>query len=175
MIVYEPIPLHQAEALSNLAQRIYKQHYTYLWSPENLVSYLHEVYSPAFFAHCLQDPNYAIFWAKEEIPLGYVMLKKKQPLPTKQPASYLHRIYLAEEAQGLGIGKKLMGLAETEAQKAGNTSIWLHAMKSGRAAIQFYEYMGFCKNGEEVFDMIPLKTPELAKMWIMTKTLNMPI
>jgi GNAT superfamily N-acetyltransferase len=64
----------------------------------------------------------------------------------------VRQVAVAANMQGLGLGKKMMGFAETQAVGKGYRLIWLHARAT---ALPFYETLEYKKAGE-LFEEIGL-------------------
>ncbi|AWH85718.1 GNAT family N-acetyltransferase [Flavobacterium album] len=60
----------------------------------------------------------------------------------------IHKLYVLPEAQGKGIGQKLLAVIENEASKNTNDKIVLNVNRYNKA-VNFYQKSGFIKIGEE--------------------------
>jgi ribosomal protein S18 acetylase RimI-like enzyme len=56
-------------------------------------------------------------------------------------------IYILSDYFGLGIGRKLMDICYKELEEYKNIILWV--LKTNKHAIDFYEYVGFAKDGTE--------------------------
>lgn len=72
---------------------------------------------------------------------GYVHMRLPMDIA---PAAYLHALYLTPKAAGQGYARRLMDLAEREAQERGHPQMMLHASKT---ALGFYEKIGYAAIG----------------------------
>lgn len=91
---------------------------------------------------------------------GYVHMR----LPLEiAPAAYLHALYVTPKAAGQGLARRLMDLAEREAQERGHPKMTLHSSKTAQG---FYEKLGYANEGgpmtHEVFG-IGLECQPMAK------------
>jgi diamine N-acetyltransferase len=57
---------------------------------------------------------------------------------------YLQFLGVLPEAQGLGLGSKVLGWIEGAARSAGERNLWVLASEFNAGAIAFYERHGFC-------------------------------
>lgn len=153
--------------LSRLGQKAYRQHFTYLWTPEGLDQFFQLAYTPNFFRTVLLDDN-AIVWLAEKNNqgVGYLMYYRSRRLPGEVAAGgYINRIYLIKEANGLGLGSQLMTFALEQARHDHKAYVWLESMQSSERAITFYQKHGFQICGATTFTKIKMREPDLAKMW----------
>jgi ribosomal protein S18 acetylase RimI-like enzyme len=63
-------------------------------------------------------------------------------------AAYLSLLAVAPRAQGRGVGRDLLGAAVSEAARAGNASVVLHALEDNVPALRLYRGAGFRPVGE---------------------------
>jgi ribosomal protein S18 acetylase RimI-like enzyme len=77
----------------------------------------------------------ATLWGE---PVGCGGLK----LPSQQPAE-IKRMWVAESARGLGIGRRLLTALEDEARASGKRRIRLDTNKNLREAISMYRAAGY--------------------------------
>ena len=86
-------------------------------------------------------------------------------------ATFIHRIYLSNAAQGKGIAKQLFIWIEQQAILKHNKFLWLKAMDTQIQALKFYEKQDF-----KVIDKVSLDFNLIHKhfrgMVVMTKVLN---
>lgn len=68
------------------------------------------------------------------------------------PQTKIHKIYILPEAQGKGVGKRLMDAVEQIAQAKGDSSLLLNVNKHNEAE-QFYARLGFELIGTEDIDI----------------------
>lgn len=66
---------------------------------------------------------------------------------------YLNSLYVLPEAQGRGIGSRLLGASEEFAATLGAGEVWLGVMKQNTAALDWYLRIGFSFEREETFSM----------------------
>ncbi len=157
--------------LSQLGKKAYRQHFTYLWTPEGLEAFFDFAYTPEYFRAVLQDDN-AIIWLleHESQAVGYLMYYRRKRLPGQETAGgYVNRIYLLESCLGKGLGGQLLNRAFEQAQRDRCPYIWLESMQSSAESIRFYQKFGFEICGETAYTAVAMRSPELSKMWYLMK------
>jgi GNAT superfamily N-acetyltransferase len=160
--------------LASLGKQAYRQHFTYLWTPEGLEAYFEIAYTPQIFRRTIEDRN-ALVWLLEyeEQAAGYLMYFRRKRLPAQQQeGGYLNRIYLLDHCVGKGLGRQLMQCAIDQAYRDQVPFVWLESMQSSEQTIRFYERSGFVICGDAVFTKVPMRTPELARMWYLKRDLR---
>jgi diamine N-acetyltransferase len=171
-------------ALAQIANRAYKDHYSYLWIDEG-AWYIEKMYNEPQLLSEIQDPNMVYYIVSQDnTHLGFIKLKKDYPLSIGASglpfgfgegskialpnALYIERIYFVKEATGKGIGRVCFDFIEKIAISEKRDNLWLMAMDSSVDAIRFYEKQGFRKCGTWVLDFEKLK-PELRDMTMLYK------
>lgn len=75
--------------------------------------------------------------------LGLAMITLREELLSHNASSHLEAIVVAKEAEGRGIGGKLMDAAEGGARERGAKSMSLHVFAKNERARRIYERSGF--------------------------------
>lgn len=160
-------------ALQNMAVRSYHQHFPYLWTPKGLQTYLEQYYDLDTFYGFVEAPDRFVHLAcaQEEIA-GYLVTQTQKNWNGEPCGFYIHRIYMLSEFAGQGIGSMLMAKAEELASVSKCSYLWLEVMQSSKDSIAFYEKKGFQIVSPYHFDILPMKTEDLAAMWIMKKPID---
>lgn len=70
----------------------------------------------------------------------------------QHPVTKIHKLYILPNVQGKGIGKMLIEYVESEARRNHNQHLTLNVNRENKA-VEFYERMGFIKQGEEDIDI----------------------
>ena len=136
----KPITLANHEVLLQLMQRIYPPAYKHLWINNDCNWYINSQYNLKQLTKELQDLNANYFFIKYDTKtIGILRLIHQKPLRTTK----LHRLYLDQAYQGLGLGQQLMQLSYDIATDNLSTSIWLEAMDTQLQALNFYKKCGF--------------------------------
>lgn len=147
MLTIEKITVSQAPFLSTMACEIYKEHYLHLWHPVGAEWYMHEYAYPAdILQQELADDNLEYYIVYEEgNPLGYLKLVLNASLLFDSTANVMEieRIYLYRHATGKGIGGQLLQWTMQRAAQLKKQLVFLKAMDSSIAAINFYRKAGF--------------------------------
>jgi ribosomal protein S18 acetylase RimI-like enzyme len=175
MITIRKAAQGEADLLSDLAKKIYKEHYLYLWLPGGPDWYMEEyAYNTNKIAADLNEPNveyYIVLQGNQ--PVGYMKLVLEAILPGDGTVRALEveRIYLFRQASGKGIGRRLMDLAMDRARHLKKEIIFLKAMDSGIAAMEFYKTLGFVVTGSLQLPErdFALMKPEFRGMMVLRK------
>ena len=116
----KPITLAKHEVLLQLMQRIYPPAYKHLWINNDCNWYINSQYNLKQLTKELQDLNANYFFIKYDTKtIGILRLIHQKPLRTTK----LHRLYLDQAYQGLGLGQQLMQLSYDIATDNLSTSI----------------------------------------------------
>ena len=124
MTIHKVKPEDSAE-LSILCQRIYVQHFLYLWTDSG-EWYMNKVYNETQLSQEIADNNSDYFFYKIDNQLiGYLKINYSKNLEGEENADCLEieRIYFLKEFAGKGLGKQLMNFALDIAQKLKH--LWL--------------------------------------------------
>lgn len=160
--------------LNQLMQRIYPPAYKHFWKNENCSWYLDKCYGITNFNSELEDTNacyYFIIYNGLTVGIIRIVYNKSIKQFPNQLTTYLHRIYLGEDAQGKGIAKQLFIWVEKQVLKKNNTVIWLEAMDTKQQALKFYQKEGFKKLEYYKLDFKRIHK-HLRGMHLMYKSLN---
>ncbi len=173
-IELQDIKIEDQPRLMTLLEQIYPPAYKHLWINENCRFYFNKFYSTENLELELSDPDAAYYFVIYKSNLvgvfRFVFNKTFKDFP-KQQATYLHRIYLGEDAQGKGVAQQLFNWAENKVKQKGNTLIWLKAMDSQKQALRFYEKQDFNYGTKTHLDF-QLIHPNLRGMQTMYKVLT---
>jgi diamine N-acetyltransferase len=161
MITILKASLTDAPLISELAKKIYQEHYLHLWQPGGAQWYMQEyAYAQSKIEQELADANVEYFIAAEDgTSLGYMKIVLNAILTNYETlgAMEVERIYLHKAATGKGLGKKLMEVAQQKAQALNKGIIFLKAMDSSVAAIAFYKKLGY-----EICGSLQLPLPDFS-------------
>jgi GNAT superfamily N-acetyltransferase len=164
-----PCATKDAEALSEIAIRSYKDFYLYLWHDDG-EWYIQRSFAPAVFEKQLQDPNHAFFLITESNEvIGFLKLNVDEPLQNHEQFNCLEleRIYLIKSATGKGCGRHVVEFCYEYPRNFNKQIIWLKAMDSSDAVF-FYEKLGFERCGSFQLNFHRMKK-EFRGMIIMMK------
>ena len=132
--------LNDAVHITELARKIYQQHYLHLWHAGGAQWYMEEyAYAKQKIEMELADNNIEYFIAEENSTyLGYMKIVLAAILAGDESmqAMEVERIYLYKKAIGKGVGKKFMLLAQQIAHQLKKDIIFLKVMDSSTDAIE---------------------------------------
>ena len=156
--------LDDAQRLSDVAERAFVQAFGHLYPPADLAQFLQESYSIQEHRKFLDDPNYAMWIVERDgEALGYALAGRPCGLPhadVKPEDGELKRIYLLPEAQGGGVGGRLIQAAFDWLEKDGPCVLWIGVYSQNFGAQRFYERLGFEKVGGYEFMVGSVRDPE---------------
>lgn len=143
-----------AERLSDLAVRTFRDTYAEHNRPENMVEYLAAHFSPEKQAAELADPLMATVVAEAGSQLiGYAQLRRGSP-PDCVPGTdrlELSRFYVDRPWHGRGVAQALMTAAARVAAERGAETLWLGVWEQNPRGIAFYRKFGFADVGTQTF------------------------
>jgi len=123
-------------------------------SEDDMKKYLQETFSEEVLKKELEEEDSLYFLAyMEEKPAGYMKLNFREAQTEKgyEDAMEVQRIYVLKEHKGKGIGKRMIEKAAAIGREKSLQYIWLGVWEHNRAAIAFYEKLGFLKFDSHVF------------------------
>lgn len=123
-------------------------------SEEDMEKYLQETFSEEVLKKELEEEDSLYFLAyMEERPAGYMKLNFREAQTEKghEEAIEVQRIYVLRDMKGKGIGKMMLKKAMDIGIERNLKYVWLGVWEHNRAAIAFYEKLGFLKFDSHVF------------------------
>ena len=145
-----------AEALAALGRRTFSDKFGAMYPPADLAAFLAKAYSAEKFARDLANPAQAAWVAERDgEAVGYATAG---PCGLPHPdvtadCGELYKLYVRQDAQGSGLGARLM---ETVLDWLGERfpgRHWLGVWSENFGAQRFYHRYGFGKVGEYVFQV----------------------
>ncbi|MBT8307409.1 MAG: GNAT family N-acetyltransferase [Maribacter sp.] len=118
--------------------------------PDDFKAYLNAAFSKSKLTEELVNPCTSFYFVFDDNNLvGYFKLNinEAQSDLKRDDSIELERIYVIQEFQGQGIGKRILDYAKRLAAKTTKTFLWLGVWEKNKAAIKFYEQNGFSKFG----------------------------
>ena len=156
-IQLQEIILEDVSELNELMASIYPPSYKHLWKQEDCSWYLNKCYGLTNLKKELEDKEARYFFvihnSKKIGILRFIFNQHLKAYPNKS-ITYLHRIYLAQEAQSQGVAQKLFKWFEKQAMKKNNFHIWLEVMDTQEQALKFYKKQGFIQISSRQLDFI---------------------
>lgn len=152
--VIRPARPADASALAELSAEVFVGTFVHelgvSYPDEDLRAFLEDGHSPRAFARMLADPEVRA-WVGEDAggrALGYALLRPcALPHPEVRPGeAELKRLYLRREAQGAGLGARL--LEQAVAAASAGRRLWLSVWEGNARAQRFYARFGFEVVGE---------------------------
>jgi ribosomal protein S18 acetylase RimI-like enzyme len=143
-----------AERLSELAVRTFRDTYAEHNRPENMAQYLTAHFSRRHQAEELADPQVATVVAEAGRQLiGYAQLRRGNP-PDCVPGTdrlELSRFYVDRPWHGRGVAQAIMAASVSEATERGAQTLWLGVWERNSRGIAFYRKCGFADVGTQTF------------------------
>lgn len=162
--------LQDANALAQISAKTYSQHYPYLWL-DGGKHYINTCFNIETLKHELSDSNtqfYLINQAKKSVGILKINVDSGTDNHDAKIALEIQRLYLLEEAAGLGLGKAAINFVIDLARKNGKQIVWLRAMKSSKA-VDFYKKLGFEIEKEALFEFPMIKPEEKGILWMVRR------
>jgi ribosomal protein S18 acetylase RimI-like enzyme len=149
-LTFRDAQLKDAESLAEIGRETFVETFGELYSPGDLRQYLDETYSVEKMEADIKDPEVEVRIAFS----GRKMLAYCKIGPCKlpidmgpEPALELHRVYVYQHGQGVGVGRILLAWAIERARQRGAKNLFLGVWESNERAIALYEGTGFEKVG----------------------------
>lgn len=139
------ILISDCKSLFNLMEEIYPPAYQHFWKDKG-DWYVNSQYAKHNILQELKQENADYYFVvyNDEIIGNFRIIwdEKLEHLPYKKQVK-LHRVYLHQKIQGLGIGKQLLSWLQQKAIEKKYQVIWLDAMDEQPQAFQFYKNLGY--------------------------------
>jgi len=151
MITITQANLSDLKKVRKIALVTWPKTFANILTPEQIAYMLDWMYSPEALEQQVLEKNHVFLLASEgDNILGFCSyeLHAKSPSKTK-----IHKIYILLEAQGKGVGKKLIQEVARIAKKNGDTHLFLNVNKYNQSAIEFYSKIGFYEDFREVINI----------------------
>jgi len=146
-----------AEALRELAARIYYETFASVNTPENMNAYLTTAFTLTQVQSELIESASTFYLAEMDTQLaGYAKLMASSEVPAcitgKAPVE-LVRFYIDRVWQGTGLASALMEHCLNEAKRQGFSTMYLGVWEHNTRAQAFYRKWDFVRVGEHIFQM----------------------
>lgn len=155
MISYRAPRTDEAAALAELGRASFVDAFGHLYKPEDLNSFLGEVYSLEAVTDDLGNPERIFLIAEDDGQMvGYCKLGLNNKLDYDTggvPTMELKQLYLRGAQTGSGIGSALMAWALEEGRTRGFEQIILSVYSENYGGQRFYKRHGFEKWGDTIF------------------------
>lgn len=134
-------------AIANLADIIWREHYTPIIGPEQVEYMLDKFQSASAMSQQISEGvSYYTLWL-DDLLVGYLSFYSKGEV------LFLSKIYVLSQLRGQGIGQQAMEFIKEQALSHGLERIQLTVNKYNTGSITAYERMGFKKVDEVVMDI----------------------
>lgn len=147
-----------AEVLVELARRTFgetfMEDFAMGYAAEDLAELYDRAFTPAAFLARMEHPTSRVWIAERaERALGYASAGPNAlPHPDSRPGDgELKQLYVAREAQGLGVGRALLDTALHWLERDGPRTLWIGVWSGNLRAQAVYAGRGFSKAGEYEF------------------------
>jgi GNAT superfamily N-acetyltransferase len=154
-IQLQNITIKDHTKLVSLLEKIYPPAYKHLWKQEDYSFYINKFFSKENLQKELKDVDanyFFVLYKSEQVGIFRIKYNCEFADQPNASSSYIHRIYLSENAQGKSVAKSLFYWAETQCKQKGNNLIWLKAMDSQKQALRFYEKQGYIFSSKTKLD-----------------------
>ncbi len=142
-----------AQTLAELGRDTFAATFGHLYPPEDLAAFQAESHTPARYAAWATDPDYGLWIAERDgQAIGYALAGPCHlPHAEVTPGcGELWRIYVRRDAQGSGLGGRLMQTALNWLGRPGR-ALWIGVWSGNHGAQKLYGRHGFEKVGEYEF------------------------
>ncbi len=152
-----PALLADAQELTLLGERLWRETYTGLIPASNLERHLTQTFGPSQQTVELSDPACLTLVVEEGgVLLGYAMLRAGAPPAGHAAACFgspleIARFYVDPSLHGTGAAQTLMAAVLGHAATAGHDGVWLQVWEQNPRGIRFYAKAGFTDAGETTF------------------------
>ncbi len=132
-----------------LAMQVWPQTYTPILGPEQVDYMLNRFYSPdALTVQMTEQKHTFVIVYADEHPVAFASYAAMVDNVYK-----LHKIYIAANVQGQGIGKQTLAYIVSDIKAIGATALQLNVNIHNSTAKAFYEKTGFKHIGDEDIDI----------------------
>ena len=138
------------EHLAPLARETFIASFAHLNDPDDFKNYMDSAFSNETLQAELLNPDSEFYLVRHrDLDVGYFKLNyNTAQTDIKDTISCeLERIYVAPDWQGKGIGEWMLNQAKELAFRQNKRYMWLGVWEVNKAAIRFYEKLGFAKFG----------------------------
>ncbi len=145
-----------AGRLTEIGRDTFSETFGMLYKHEDLQAYLDDNFTVEKQLAEIEDPNIEIrIAAMRTKTIAYAKLAPVKLPVEHDPATSLelHRLYVRQEGQGVGVGRILLTWAIEQARQRGAKAIYLGVWENNQRAISVYETRNFETVGTYNFDV----------------------
>lgn len=127
---------NEAKELSKLRKKVWASTYRGIYPDEIIDNFDYAFHNEKDYFRITSDEYEVFFICEGDEKFGYLILQKKRPM------LYIQSLYLIEEFQGKGIGKKAFEVIREFCRKNGYQKFYLGCHPQNKNALGFYSKMG---------------------------------
>ena len=149
-LTFRDAQLKDAAGLAEAGRETFVETFGDLYSPGDLRQFLDETYSIGKMEADLKDPDVEVRIAYSGRKMVAYCKIGPCELPFDvgpEPTLELHRVYVYQAGQGVGVGRILLAWAIERSRQRGAKNLFLGVWESNERAIALYESRGFEKVG----------------------------
>jgi ribosomal protein S18 acetylase RimI-like enzyme len=149
-LTFRDAQLKDAAGLAEIGRDTFVETFGNLYPPGDLRKYLDDTYSISRMEADLKDPDVEVRIAFSGRKMAAYCKIGPCKLPFDvgpEPALELHRVYVYQAGQGVGVGRILLAWAIERSRQRGAKNLFLGVWESNERAIALYESRGFEKVG----------------------------
>lgn len=149
-LTFRDAQLKDAAGLAEIGRDTFVETFGKLYTPGDLRNYLDDTYSISRMEADLKDPEVEVRIAFSGRKMAAYCKIGPCKLPFDvgpEPALELHRVYVYQAGQGVGVGRILLAWAIERSRQRGAKNLFLGVWESNERAIALYESRGFEKVG----------------------------
>lgn len=145
-LTFRDARIEDAPDLSEIGKDTFIETFGHLYPPADLRNYLDETYAIDRMREDIADPQVEVrlAFAGRRLVAYCKIGPCKLPIDVgPEPALELHRVYVYQARQGVGVGRILLAWAIDRARQRGAKNLFLGVWESNERAIKLYESRGF--------------------------------
>jgi ribosomal protein S18 acetylase RimI-like enzyme len=153
-LTFRDAQMKDAAGLAEIGRETFAETFGVFYPPSDLRQFLDETYSIDKMETDLRDPEVEVRIAFNGKKMAaYCKIGPcKLPIDTgPEPALELHRVYVYQHDQGVGVGRILLSWAIERARQRGAKNLFLGVWEQNSRAIALYEARGFERVGAYKF------------------------
>jgi ribosomal protein S18 acetylase RimI-like enzyme len=146
--------MDDAAELADIGRETFVETFGHLYPPADLKSYVADTYSIERMERDIDSPDVEVriaFSGRRMVAYCKIGPVKLPIEVGPEPSLELHRVYVYQARQGVGVGRILLAWAIERARKRGAKNLFLGVWESNDRAIKMYESRGFEKVGAYKF------------------------
>ena len=148
--------LEELQVLMALSRKTFQETFGAQNTQSDMQAYLDKAFHPdKLRAELLHENSRFYLLFADGAPAGYLKLNwgPAQSDINDETSLEIERIYVAQEFQGLGLGRYLMDKAIQTARDEQNSYVWLGVWEKNEKALAFYHRQGFIRTGAHTFSV----------------------